>query len=144
MDDFIITHKEPVVNDTFIRFFNEKYGKITKVSVHRGLKHYYLGMTLDFSQTGNVKVLMAEYVNRMVEEASENFSGVGQTPATNQIFDIDEDAQPLDEQKASRCHHIVAKALFLCKRSRPDIKIAVGFLITRVRASTDDDWKKLK
>ncbi len=40
-------------------------------------------------------------------------------------------------------HAFVAKALFLCKRSRPDFQMTVAFLTTRVKAPNDDDWKKL-
>ena len=38
---------------------------------------------------------------------------------------------------------MVANALFACKRARPDIKLVVAFLSTRVRAPDKDDWKKL-
>ena len=37
----------------------------------------------------------------------------------------------------------MAKALFLCKRARPDIQTAVAFLTTRVKNADMDDWKKL-
>jgi hypothetical protein len=38
---------------------------------------------------------------------------------------------------------MVAKLLFLCKRVRPNIHIAVAFLSTRVRKPDQDDYKKL-
>jgi len=37
----------------------------------------------------------------------------------------------------------VAKALFLCKRTRPDLQPTVPFLCTGVQSSDEDDWKKL-
>ena len=40
-------------------------------------------------------------------------------------------------------HIVVAKPLFLCKRARPDIQMAVAFLKARVRQMDDDVWKKL-
>ena len=45
--------------------------------------------------------------------------------------------------KADRYHHLIAKLLYLCKRSRPDIQTAVAFLCTRVKQPDSDDWKKL-
>ena len=36
-----------------------------------------------------------------------------------------------------------AKILFLSKRARPDIKLTVAFLCTRVQKSDTDDYKKL-
>lgn len=41
-------------------------------------------------------------------------------------------------------HHVVAKAVFLSKRARPDIQLAVGFLSTRVKSPDEHDWKKLR
>ena len=41
-------------------------------------------------------------------------------------------------------HHIVAKALYLVKRARPDALLAIAFLTTRARAPDEDDWKKLE
>lgn len=41
-------------------------------------------------------------------------------------------------------HHRVARLLFLCKRARPDLQVAVAFLSTRVKSPDCDDWKKLK
>ena len=41
-------------------------------------------------------------------------------------------------------HNIVAKSLFIGKRDRPDIMVAIAFLTTRVGKSDEDDWKKLE
>ena len=37
----------------------------------------------------------------------------------------------------------MAKSLFLCKRTRPDLQPTVPFLCTRVKEPDVDDWKKL-
>jgi len=37
----------------------------------------------------------------------------------------------------------VMKAMFLCKRGRPDIQPGIPFLVTRVRGPTEQDWAKL-
>ena len=39
---------------------------------------------------------------------------------------------------------VTAKALFLTMRSRPDIRLAVAFLCTRVKNPTMHDWFKLQ
>jgi hypothetical protein len=57
---------------------------------------------------------------------------------------VNPEAEQLDEETAQTFHRIVAKLLFLCKRSRPDIQTAVAFLCTRVKSPDVDDWKKLK
>ena len=45
--------------------------------------------------------------------------------------------------KAEAFHTTVAKALFLTMRSRPDIRLAVAFLCTRVKEPSTYDWFKL-
>ena len=40
-------------------------------------------------------------------------------------------------------HHLVAKLLYLCKHTWPNIQLAVSFLITRVESPNEDDFKKL-
>ena len=40
-------------------------------------------------------------------------------------------------------HHIVARPLFLCNLSRPDLQTAVALLCTRVQNPDTDDYKKL-
>ena len=40
-------------------------------------------------------------------------------------------------------HHNTAKLLFLYKRARPNIQLAVAFLCTWVQKSDTDDYKKL-
>ena len=47
------------------------------------------------------------------------------------------------ENKKQLFHTMTAKALFLCKRARPDIMTTVAFLTMRVQKPDEDDWKKL-
>lgn len=73
VDDFILTHEDPAVNEATIKWFRNKYSKLTKLTVHREITHELLGMTLDFTQPDNVKVMIVDYVQRMIDEASESF-----------------------------------------------------------------------
>ena len=45
---------------------------------------------------------------------------------------------------AADFHTIIAKTLYVTKRSRLDICLAIAFLTTRVRAPDKDDWEKLR
>jgi hypothetical protein len=38
---------------------------------------------------------------------------------------------------------IVAKAVYVTKRARPDIRLAIAFLTKRIRSSDTEDWEKL-
>jgi len=45
---------------------------------------------------------------------------------------------------ADKFHRIVAKLLYVTKRARVDILLAIAFLCTRVADPDVHDWKKLK
>lgn len=144
VDDFIMTHVDPAVNDGLISWLNGKYGKLSPLSVHRGKVHDYLGMSLDFRRPGAVVVTMIDFIKRLLDEAPEEFNGEANTPAAKYLFNVNEECEKLEEQRAIQFHHIVAKALFLCKRARPDFQLVVAFLSTRVKEPDQDDWKKLR
>ncbi len=54
------------------------------------------------------------------------------TAATDDLFKVDEDALQLDQPKAKSFHNITAKMIYVTKRARPDISLAVAFLTMRV------------
>eukprot|EP00978_Attheya_sp_CCMP212_P027965 scaffold95216_cov68-Attheya_sp.AAC.3 len=61
--------------------------------------------------------------------------GIAATSAPRHIFEINEmNPVKLDEDNSVMFHHNVAKLLFLCKRTRPNIQTAVAFLCTRVKS----------
>ena len=78
------------------------------------------------------------------EATGEEINGIANSPAKTTLFQINEEDERLDEEKAEIFHHIVAKLLFVAKRARLDIDQAVSFLCTRVSMSTSRDWDKLK
>ena len=71
------------------------------------------------------------------------WGGESPTPAAAHLFNVSENPIPLGQKDAEIFHHFVAKALFLCKRARPDIQTAVAFLSTRVKNPDKDNYKKL-
>lgn len=144
VDDFLMTHEDASVNTGLIKWFQAKYGKLSPLTVHRGCVHDYLGMSLDFRKPGAVIVSMRDYVTSIINQAPSEWEGTAKTPATSHLFEINDNPVKLEQDKAALYHHIVAKALFLCKRARPDIQLAVGFLCTRVKSPDKDDWNKLR
>ena len=65
------------------------------------------------------------------------------SPAANHLFNVNENATKLDASSAIIFHHLTAQLLYLAKRTRPDLLLAVSFLCTRVQEPDEDDWKKL-
>jgi hypothetical protein len=66
------------------------------------------------------------------------------TPATTNLFEVDEGSEPLADTDRMRFHSATALALYMAKRARPDLLTTVSYLSTRVTKSTVDDYKKLK
>ena len=50
----------------------------------------YLGLTMDFSVQGEVRVTQEAYVDDLLEECG--VEGVSKTPASEDLFDVREDA----------------------------------------------------
>eukprot|EP00178_Gracilaria_changii_P013526 TRINITY_DN381_c1_g1_i1.p1 TRINITY_DN381_c1_g1~~TRINITY_DN381_c1_g1_i1.p1 ORF type:complete len:1004 (-),score=118.29 TRINITY_DN381_c1_g1_i1:1292-3985(-) len=121
VDGFLVTHVDAKVNDELYEWFNAKCGKRTPVAVHRGTTHNYLGMRVHFTADRKVKVTMTSYIDELLNDAPAEFAGVAPTPAKRHLFDTSHSAAKLDGKRAHEFHHIVAKALFLAKRARPDI-----------------------
>jgi hypothetical protein len=65
------------------------------------------------------------------------------TPAASHLFQINDDADKLDEDTAQFFHYNFARLPFLCKQARPNVQTAVAFLCNRVKAPGIDDYKKL-
>ena len=146
VDDLKISHVDAKENDKFVQWLREMYEDelIGAVKVNRGKVHDYLGMKLDFSTPGEVKLDMKEYVKSMIEFFPEERKNTATTPAALHLFEVREDVKVLEEEDAMKFHTMVAKGLFLCKRARPDIQTTIAFLTTRVKQPDQDDWKKLR
>ena len=123
---------------------NPKLPSINDVKAVRGKRHNYLGMVLDFSTPGVVKVDMTEYVESMLKEFPEELNAQNAKQPWNQdLFNVDSESASLANDVAAILHTFVAKGLFVTKRARPDILPAVAFLSTRVSKPTKQDWNKL-
>ena len=138
VDDMFCTCEDPRANKQIIKALEAKYDKI---GVQEGLVHSYLGMTFDFSESGKVKVTQDGYVSELL--ASEDIRSAVKTPATDALFDIEEVSELLSKSDKEHFHSIVAKLLYLSKRTRPDIMVAVNFLTSRVLVATQQDREKL-
>jgi hypothetical protein len=151
VDDCKLSHKDPKEMDNMIAWLKREYESIFedgsgKMAVSRGKIHTYLGMTLDFTISGQVKVTMLDYVEEILkafDEAEPKGSGTKTSAAPDNLFRVDDDCDKLGPEKAQMFHTLVAKTLYATKRARPDTCTAVAFLTTRVREPDTDDWAKM-
>jgi len=104
-----------------------------------------LGMVIDFSCKGKVKFKMDDYVEEMLSEFPKKMrsNDTSLTPASTSLFD-NSNSKLLDAHKKEQYHTYAAKCLFLSKRARPDIRLTVAVLPTRVKAPTNQDWLRLE
>ena len=139
VDDLLITSKS---DEQLERFVKAVEGKFQGATVHHGDKHDYLGMMFDFAISGEVRISMSGYEEDVVR--CMEVSGVVSTPALPDLFQVDESLPVLEKNEMMKFHSIVAKILYLAKRTRPDLLPTVQFLTQRVGVANTGDWKKLK
>ena len=144
VDDLKVSHKEPKVIDDFLQWVKKTYGNIGEVKTTRGKVHDYLGMKLDYTIPGQVKVDMIQYVESMISNFPEKYlHGKVTSPWNENLFKVQDKSPKLDQKMAELFHTVTAQGLFLCKRARPDISPAIAYLTTRVKSPNQDDWDKL-
>ena len=150
VDDMKASHKYASVVTKLIKWLKKKFEQLFPdgsggMKVCRGKIHEYLGMTLDFSTRGEVKVTMFPYVKEIVDLFTQydNSDCTAKTSAGEHLFTVHDENNKLPEEQTAVFHHFVAKSLFATKRARPDISVPTAFLSTRVKAPDPDDWKKL-
>ena len=141
VDDLKISHSDPQVVTDIITYLESFYGSMSTV---RGDKHTYVGMDFYFPGDGSVKIDMVSYLKDACEMFPDILNSHVTTPAGDNIFVVNPDAEALPEEKRSLLHQIVAKLLFVSTRARPDIHVAISFLTSRVTKADIDDWKKLR
>jgi Reverse transcriptase (RNA-dependent DNA polymerase) len=143
VDDLKVSHVDVHIVDEFLNQMEQEFGKETPMNKSRGKIHDYLGMILDYSQPGVVKIDMTEYVKMVLHDIPVEMIGVATTPAANHLFDINEESEKLNDDKKSVFVHYVMQLLYLSQRGRPDIRTAISFLCTRLKQPDQDDYGKL-
>ena len=76
-------------------------------------------------------------------EALTDFDGEDVTPAISELYQVNETYQNLDMTTADLFHCIATKFLYVAKRARPNLQVAVAFLCKQVKCSNTGNWKKL-
>jgi hypothetical protein len=113
------SHIEESVLEDLISKMQEEYGKEAPLTISCGKVLEYLGMKIDYSNTGKVMFSMRYYVKNLLEECPDELlkAGTATTPAANHISNINPNAIKLNKEKAEIFHHLVAKLLYLSKRN---------------------------
>ena len=87
---------------------------------------------------------MFDYLEDVIVEANKNLkNSCSYNPRRNQLFKVDCKSPSLPTKDAGLFHCHVSRLLFASKSARLDIQVCVAFLSTRVKAPTEQDYKKL-
>jgi hypothetical protein len=124
VDDFKLSHCKTKVMDSMIEYLRQEYESIFEdgsgaMTVSRGKLHKYLGMTLDYTVHGQVKITMFNYVNEILtsfDKAELKGGGTKTSTAPDIIFKVDENCEKIKQDK--EFHNLVAKTLYSTKRAR--------------------------
>ena len=116
-----ISHTNSKVVSAIINRLNKQNdktasGKDIPLTIKRGKVHDYLGMTLDYRTKGKVKIDTRDYIKKKeIEHLIDGWEGTAITPATENLFKINQGALKLEKMSSESFHHIVTQLLFLCK-----------------------------
>ena len=140
VDDLKLSHTDPSEVSKMLDILEGHFGKM---NITRGPSHTYLG--IDFTiKDKKVHLHMRNYLNECIKAFGEVINSAACSPGNKNLYYVNEESTELCEHKKQIFHHIVAKMLHICKRVRLDLQVTIGFLCTRVRAPTQQDWLKLK
>ena len=116
--------------------------KFPEVSYHEGEVLDYIGMTLDFQKLpGKACITMKQITDDIIDTSGVTITHP--TPADANLFDVNESSPRLSPPLEAYFRTYVAKGLYLAKRVRPEILVAIAFLATRAAVCTDEDMVKL-
>ena len=126
-----------------IQWLESEYGEMHG---SREKRHYYLGMWIDYSIPGEVRIYMEEYLRGVLDDFLEEITETPETPAASKLFNFrdDNERELLNKTRAQAFHHAGAQLLLTGIRCRKDTLMAIAFLTTKVRKPDEDDWKKLR
>ena len=140
VDDKKISHVDENVVTEMLKILKGHLGELT---ITRGKKYSFLGMTIEYNDNKTVSIDMKEQLQEAINMFPGHIPAEVVLPAAKHLFEVDEKAEQLDLAKSKVFHSIVMKLVYIMKRSRPDLEPSIAFLSTRVTKSDVDDWKKL-
>ena len=148
---FNLSHKDLKVNDSFIGVIRVEYQSIFEygsgmMQLNRGKIQKHLGMALDYTTVGQVKITILDYIDEILDAFDKSYpTGVStnSSAAPAIIFKVNKYFFKLNAKQNMEFHHLVAEILYATKCARLDTCTAISFLTTKVREPDNDDWYKL-
>ena len=86
VDHLKISHVDPKVVNGVIKKLEEKFGQESPFVTSQGKKIEYLGMCIDYTVKGKVKISMYDFIDKMLAELPSDMNGVSTTPTALYLF----------------------------------------------------------
>jgi hypothetical protein len=138
VDDLKIAAKDEKTVEEVLNHLESVYKKL---AITRGKVHEYLGMKITYAEDKSVIFDMTKMVQEVLNEYQQVKKAT--SPANKDLFDVNQSSPLLASKERESFHSMVAKLLYLAKRARPDILLAISYLSTRVQSPNEEDLKKL-
>lgn len=103
MENLKILHVNTKVVTMVVNLLDGLYGqqivdrKQVAITVHRGKVHEYLGMTLDYTESGVIKINMQDYVRKILDKMPEDMNGTATSPAADHFFQVIDGIESLSQ-----------------------------------------------
>ena len=91
VDDLMVSCEDDFELTKFSYYLANIHG--TKLSMHTGRKHDYLGVDMEFCEDGALEVSMFKYLNNVIEDFPEIICGRAAMPAHDKLFEIRDDEE---------------------------------------------------
>ena len=119
VDDYKLSHKSSRQMDRMIEYLRKEYESIFedgsgKMTIKLSKVHEYIGMTIDYSEPGQEKVTMLNYVDEILTafaKADPKATGTKYSAALENLFVVNEECEKLLTNKSVQFHNLVAKKL---------------------------------
>ena len=140
VDDNTMSHEDPNMVTDILEEIKKHFGDLV---ISRGDIHDFLGINIKISNDKNVELMTKHKIEDTVIQFNDICDFKVTPSCENNVWDVNYEAELLDDVKADLFHSLKYKLLYITERTRTYTEPDVSFLTTRVAKSNVYDWKKI-
>ncbi len=112
VDDLKASHENEFELTKLVMFLAKKYGD--QITVNHGTMHDYLGMDMDYSIDGVVRLSMVKHLEKIFADFPEDIGQASSSPTSEYLFQVHDPEEAermgkfLPPEKAEQFHHSIA------------------------------------
>ena len=114
VDDKKISHEDEDVVTDVLNMIEKNFGKPTII---REKEHSYFGMNIKLWDDHKFEISMKKQIKDAVDSFGEEISGTVTSPCARHLWEVNENAEKLSEEKTEMFHSVTAKLLYIEKTS---------------------------